>query len=43
MNVFDPLLALQTLVAHRVRFLVIGGFAGEVEILSALAEEREKF
>lgn len=28
MTVFDPLLALRTLVVHRVRFVIIGGFAG---------------
>jgi hypothetical protein len=27
-TVFDPLLALRTLVAHQVRFVIIGGFAG---------------
>jgi hypothetical protein len=27
-TVFDPLQALRTLVAHRVRFVIIGGFAG---------------
>jgi hypothetical protein len=28
MTVFDPLLALSTLVTHQVRFIVVGGFSG---------------